>query len=81
MPIYDYRCTDCGHSFDHLQKLSDPLLIDCPACGESSLEKLLSAPAVQVRGSRSAAPMACGAGPEIQAACPHAHGPGCGHSH
>ena len=33
MPIYAYRCSACGHAKDVLQKMSDPLLHTCPACG------------------------------------------------
>ncbi len=34
MPIYAYKCDACGHQQDVLQKLSDPLLTTCPACGK-----------------------------------------------
>ena len=40
MPTYDYRCTACGHTFDELQKFSDPPLTKCPACKKSKLERL-----------------------------------------
>ena len=43
MPIYAYRCAACGHAKDVLQKLSDPLLTTCPACGAESYAKQLSA--------------------------------------
>ena len=33
MPIYAYRCTACGHAKDVLQKIADPVLTTCPACG------------------------------------------------
>lgn len=51
MPIFDYQCSACGHRFDVLQKLSDPPLSECPACGEPALKKLLSAPGFQLKGS------------------------------
>jgi putative FmdB family regulatory protein len=50
MPIYGYECTSCEHTFDALQKMSDPKLIDCPDCGESSLRKQLSAPKFRLKG-------------------------------
>ncbi|HET9340911.1 MAG TPA: zinc ribbon domain-containing protein, partial [Casimicrobiaceae bacterium] len=43
MPIYAYRCARCGHELDALQKLSEPALVDCPACGEAALSKLVTA--------------------------------------
>ena len=51
MPIYAYRCTDCGHAQDVLQKLSDPVLTVCPACGASSYAKQLTAAGFQLKGS------------------------------
>jgi putative FmdB family regulatory protein len=50
MPIYGYNCKSCEHSFDALQKISDPKLVDCPECGESSLRKMLSAPKFRLKG-------------------------------
>ena len=51
MPIYEYRCADCGHQFDVIQKLSDPRLTDCPACHAVALQKLVSAPSFRLSGS------------------------------
>jgi len=50
MPIYGYECTDCEHTFDALQKMSDAKLVDCPECGESRLRKQLSAPKFRLKG-------------------------------
>ncbi len=50
MPIYGYTCDSCEHSFDALQKMSAPKLVDCPECGEPSLRKLLSAPKFRLKG-------------------------------
>jgi putative FmdB family regulatory protein len=50
MPIYGYECTNCEHTFDALQRISDPRLVDCPDCGESSLRKQLSAPKFRLKG-------------------------------
>lgn len=51
MPIYEYQCRNCDHYLDALQKLSDPLLTDCPECGEPALRRLISAPNFRLKGS------------------------------
>ncbi|MCK6425031.1 MAG: zinc ribbon domain-containing protein [Burkholderiaceae bacterium] len=51
MPIYAYRCTDCGHTKDVLQKMSDPVLTTCPACGAEAFSKQLTAAGFQLKGS------------------------------
>ncbi len=51
MPIYEYICTECEHAHEALQKLSDAPLIDCPACGEPSLKKMISAAGFRLSGS------------------------------
>lgn len=51
MPIYAYRCEACGHAKDVLQKISDPVLTDCPACGASAFRKQLTAAGFQLKGS------------------------------
>lgn len=51
MPIYGYTCDSCKHSFDVLQKMSDPRLLDCPECGEASLRKQMSAPKFRLKGN------------------------------
>lgn len=51
MPIYEYRCTQCGHKLDALQKFSDAPLTTCPACGKETLAKQLSAAGFQLKGS------------------------------
>jgi putative FmdB family regulatory protein len=51
MPIYEYRCADCGHRLEALQRLADKPLLTCPACGKESLTKLISAVGFQLKGS------------------------------
>ena len=51
MPIYAYRCAACGHAKDVLQKLSDPLLHTCPACGAEAFTKQVTAAGFQLKGS------------------------------
>lgn len=51
MPIYAYRCGACGHTQDVLQKLSDPALTTCPACGAAAFSKQVTAAGFQLKGS------------------------------
>jgi len=51
VPIYEYRCSECGHQQDHLQKVSDPVLTTCPACGKAAYGKQLTAAGFQLKGS------------------------------
>lgn len=51
MPIYEYRCSECGHQAEVLQKFSDPALTVCTACGKPGFTKLLSAAGFQLKGS------------------------------
>ncbi len=51
MPIYAYRCQACGHAKDVLQKLSDPVLSTCPACGAETFAKQVTAAGFQLKGS------------------------------
>jgi putative FmdB family regulatory protein len=51
MPIYAYRCESCGHAKDVLQKISDPLLTTCPACGAEQFKKQVTSAGFQLKGS------------------------------
>jgi putative FmdB family regulatory protein len=51
MPIYEYRCSACGHQADVLQKMSDAPLKTCPVCGKDSFGKQISAAGFQLKGS------------------------------
>ncbi|QNI31203.1 zinc ribbon domain-containing protein [Alloacidobacterium dinghuense] len=50
MPLYEYRCKACGHQFEKIQSFSAPEEKVCPVCG-GEVERLISAPAVQFKGS------------------------------
>ena len=50
MPLYEYQCKKCGHRFEKILKFSDKPIKKCPECG-GPVEQLLSAPAVQFKGS------------------------------
>ncbi|WP_025272645.1 FmdB family zinc ribbon protein [Haloglycomyces albus] len=52
MPVYEYRCGDCGYEFDQRQSFSEARLTDCPSCGqEKSLKKLFGSVGVSFKGS------------------------------
>jgi putative FmdB family regulatory protein len=51
MPIYAYKCSDCGHEKEVLQKISDAPLVDCPDCGQPSMAKMVTAAGFQLKGS------------------------------
>jgi putative FmdB family regulatory protein len=50
VPLYEYQCKKCHSLTERIQKFSDPPLTVCPHCG-GELEQLISAPAVQFKGS------------------------------
>lgn len=97
MPIFDYQCRNCGHVFDVLQKLGEGALRKCPECGKLALEKLVSAPAFQVKGKhkettrkRTGHNLDSGSAhshdhghshSHSHGGHSHTHGPGCGHKH
>ncbi len=49
MPIYEYRCLDCGHEFELMQRFSDPPAESCPAC-PGRVQKLISRSAFHLKG-------------------------------
>jgi len=51
MPIYAYKCSECGHAKDVLQKISDDPLTVCPACGAAAFSKQVTAAGFQLKGS------------------------------
>ena len=77
MPIYEYRCEECGHELEKIQKMSDDPLKDCPQCGKPALKKLLSAGGFRLKGGGwygsdaggGSAP-ACGGGGCASGGCP-----------
>lgn len=50
MPLYEYRCKDCGHQFEKIQSYSAPDEKECPVC-HGPVERLISASSVQFKGS------------------------------
>lgn len=58
MPIYEYRCVECGKTFDSIQKFSDEpytlcgqSTVECPNQGKGPVERLLSSPSFHFKGS------------------------------
>jgi putative FmdB family regulatory protein len=87
MPIYAYKCESCGAAKDVLQKISDPALSDCPACGKPTFRKQVTAAGFQLKGSgwyatdfrggaAGGAGAAAAASSETAAAAPAGHGCG-----
>ena len=75
MPIYAYRCDECGFSKDVLQKISDPVLTTCLSCGKPSFKKQVTAAGFQLKGTgwyvtdfRGGSAPATGAAPNTNAA-------------
>ncbi|MES2151631.1 MAG: FmdB family zinc ribbon protein [Pseudomonadota bacterium] len=81
MPIYAYRCDECGFAKDVLQKISDPVLTVCLSCGKPSFKKQLTAAGFQLKGTGwyatdfrggKAPPTGTASGPAESAAAPAA---------
>ena len=52
MPLYEYRCDTCGQRFEQIHpRFSDPPAETCPLCGKGPVQRLLSSPAIQFKGS------------------------------
>jgi putative FmdB family regulatory protein len=51
MPLYEYQCEACGQRFEVIRKFSDPPLETCALCGKGPVQRLLSSPAIQFKGS------------------------------
>ena len=50
MPIYEYRCPDCGHQFEAIQKMSDDPIRVCPECKGEQVKKLISQTSFVLKG-------------------------------
>ena len=51
MPVYTYRCDNCGVQFDQTQKFTDDPLTKCPECGKNSLHKVYTPVGIVFKGS------------------------------
>ncbi|MGB2698380.1 MAG: zinc ribbon domain-containing protein [Candidatus Zixiibacteriota bacterium] len=62
MPIYEYKCIECGKTTEFFQKnLKQKNPITCPFCGSTKMEKLLSSPgAIRMGSATSKGSTCCG---------------------
>ena len=51
MPLYEYQCEACTRRFEVIRKFSDPELQVCTLCGKGPVQRLMSSPAIQFKGS------------------------------
>jgi len=51
MPIYEYQCTNCHHTYELIQKMSDAPNPVCPQCEKSTAVRLVSAAGFQLKGT------------------------------
>ena len=51
MPIYEYQCNQCHHTFDLIQKVNDEPVKMCPECAENTVVRLVSAAGFQLKGT------------------------------
>lgn len=51
MPIYEYKCSACGHRFEELQKFSDAPLVECPVCHKPALKKQITEAGFVLKGT------------------------------
>lgn len=51
MPIYEYQCSNCHHTFDLIEKMSDEPTKICPECSEETAVRLVSAAGFQLKGT------------------------------
>jgi putative FmdB family regulatory protein len=49
--LYEYECQACRERFEMIQKFSDAAPEKCPKCGKGPVQRLLSSPAIQFKGS------------------------------
>ena len=50
MPVYEYRCKNCGHQFEATQAFSDDALTECPECA-GELRKVFGSVGISFKGS------------------------------
>ena len=51
MPVYTYRCENCGVRFERLQGFNDPVLTRCPECNKKTLRKVYTPVGIVFKGS------------------------------
>ncbi len=64
MPLYDYRCKQCGHAFEELVRtMPGPSVLECPNCGQMTALRQLSTFSTRSRSSGGASTSSAGCGP------------------
>jgi len=48
MPVYEYRCRQCGYEFEELCRTFEPYQAECPCCQSRDVERLLSSPLIRM---------------------------------
>jgi putative FmdB family regulatory protein len=56
MPVYEYRCEQCGHEFEHLARTMNAKAPACPKCGAAGAGRKLSVFGVAVKANRPTPP-------------------------
>jgi putative FmdB family regulatory protein len=51
MPVYTYRCGECGSEFERQQSFNEPPLKKCPVCGKEALQKVFTPVGIVFKGS------------------------------
>jgi putative FmdB family regulatory protein len=51
MPIYEYQCSSCQHTFEQMRRITDETTPDCPTCQSGDVHKLISLSAFHLKGS------------------------------
>ncbi len=64
MPLYDYRCKECGHAFEELVRtMPGPSVLECPNCGQMTALPMRSSALKRSRGSATSTVSDCGTSP------------------
>ena len=51
MPIYEYKCSDCGFEYEIIQKMGDAPVVECEKCHKNTAVRLVSAAGFQLKGT------------------------------
>ena len=60
MPVYDFKCCDCGKVSEILLRSESSKAVSCPDCGSHDLERLMSAPFTMKKGTSDPGATCCG---------------------
>ena len=60
MPIYEYKCQECGEVSEIFLRSADGQVARCPNCGSHNLDRLLSIPSLLKGGATASGTTCCG---------------------